>query len=213
MILLGLTGSIGMGKSTTAGLFREAGVPVYDADAAVHALYAPGGAAASMIEVAFPGCTGSEGVDRARLSERIAADPGALRRLEAVVHPLLAGERAAFLERAREDGADVVVLDIPLLFETGSDAILDAVAVVSAPAAAQRQRVLVRPGMTEVKFAAILARQTPDAEKRARADFVIDTSRGVEAARLQMLDVLAAVRRRDFRSRRERLDRGPDAGH
>ncbi len=211
MILLGLTGSIGMGKSTTAQLFRDLGVPVWDADAAVHALYGPDGAAAALIESAFPGCTGEAGVDRALLSERLEADPQALRRLEAIVHPLLAGERAAFLERAQADGAAVAVLDVPLLFETGGDAALDAVVVVSAPAEVQRERVLARPGMTEAKFTALLGRQLPDAEKRARADFVIDTSRGLEAARVQAAGVLSAVRRPDFRSRRSRLDGPGDA--
>lgn len=213
MILLGLTGSIGMGKSTTAGLFREAGVPVYDADAAVHVAYGPGGAAVALVGALFPGVTSETGVDRGRLSERIEADPDALGRLEAVVHPLLAGERAAFLNTARATGADVVVLDIPLLFETGADAALDAVAVVSAPADVQRERVMARPGMTEAKFAAILARQKPDADKRAAADFVIDTAHGLERARLQVATILAAVRRPDFLSRRKRLDPAPDTPH
>lgn len=210
MILVGLTGSIGMGKSTTAGLFREGGVPVWDADAAVHALYGPDGAATVMIEAAFPGTTGSDGVDREELGRRVSGDPDLLRRLEGIVHPLLAGERAAFLERARAAEADVAVFDVPLLFETRGDAALDAVVVVSAPAEVQRARVLARPGMTAEKLDALLARQTPDAEKRARADFVIDTSQGLDVARVQVAEVLAKLRRADFTSRRSRLDAGPE---
>ncbi len=213
MILLGLTGSIGMGKSTTAGLFRELGAPVWDADAAVHAVYGPSGAAAGLIEAAFPGCTDADGVSRERLSERLSADPAGLRRLEAIVHPLLAGERAAFLEQARGAGAAVAVLDIPLLFETGAEAVMDAVVVVSAPTAVQRDRVLARAGMTPVKFEALLSRQTPDAEKRARADFVIDTSSGLDHAREQAAAVLAAVVKPDFTSRRTRLDASRGASH
>jgi len=192
MIVLGLTGSIGMGKTTTAALFREAGVPVYDADAAVHALYAPGGAAVAPVEAAFPGVVVEGAVDRRRLSDRITADPSALPRLEAIVHPLLAAERAAFLSAV--EGADVVVLDIPLLFETHADGLVQAVLVVSAPEAVQRARVLARPGMTEAKYEALLARQTPDAEKRRRADFVIETDGGVEAAAVRVAEILARVR-------------------
>jgi dephospho-CoA kinase len=192
MIVLGLTGSIGMGKTTTAALFREAGVPVYDADAAVHALYAPGGAAVAPVEAAFPGVVVEGAVDRRRLSDRITADPSALPRLEAIVHPLLAAERAAFLSAV--EGADVVVLDIPLLFETHAEGLVQAVVVVSAPEAVQRARVLARPGMTEAKYEALLARQTPDAEKRRRADFVIETDGGVEAAAVRVAEILARVR-------------------
>jgi dephospho-CoA kinase len=192
MIVLGLTGSIGMGKTTTAALFREAGVPVYDADAAVHALYARGGAAVAPVEAAFPGVVVEGAIDRGRLSDRITADPAALPRLEAIVHPLLAAERTAFL--ASVEGADVVVLDIPLLFETHAEGLVQAVVVVSAPEAVQRARVLARPGMTEAKFEALLARQTPDAEKRRRADFVIETDGGLEAAAVRVAEILATVR-------------------
>jgi dephospho-CoA kinase len=199
MIVLGLTGSIGMGKTTTAALFREAGVPVYDADAAVHALYAVGGAAVTPVEAAFPGVVVEGEVDRRRLSERITADPSALGRLEAIVHPLVAAERAAFLESAK--GADVVVLDIPLLFETHVEGLVQAVVVVSAPEEVQRSRVLSRPGMTEEKLTTLLARQTPDAEKRRRADFVIETDAGLEAAGRRVAEILATVRASDWRQK------------
>ena len=192
MIRLGLTGSIGMGKSTTAKLFEAEGAPVYDSDAAVHALYAAGGAAVTAVEAAFPGVTGeSGGVDRARLSSKVVGDPAALKRLEAVVHPLVGAHRAAFFAELRD--APVVVLDVPLLFETGGERRMDAVVVVSAPTALQRQRVLARSGMTAEKLEAILARQTPDADKRARADFVIDTAGGIEPARAQVRAVLHAL--------------------
>jgi len=197
MIVLGLTGSIGMGKTTTAALFRQAGVPVYDADAAVHALYAAGGAAVAPVEAAFPGVVVDGAIDRRRLSERITADPSALTRLEAIVHPLVAAERAAFLESAK--AADVVVLDIPLLFETHAEGMVQAVVVVSAPEAVQRSRVLSRPGMSEDKLAALLARQTPDAEKRRRADFIIETDTGLEAAAQRVAEILATVRSSDWR--------------
>jgi dephospho-CoA kinase len=192
MIVLGLTGSIGMGKTTTAALFRDAGVPVYDADAAVHALYAAGGAAVAPVAAAFPGVVVEGVIDRRRLSERITADPSALARLEAIVHPLVAAERAAFLTSAKDD--DVVVLDIPLLFETGAEGLVDAVVVVSAPEEVQRRRVLARPGMSEDKFAALLGRQTPDAEKRRRADFIIRTDAGLEPAARRVAEILATVR-------------------
>lgn len=194
MILLGLTGSIGMGKSTTAGLFAAEGVPVYDADAAVHGLYAKGGRAVAVVEALFPGVTEAGAVDRTRLSARVVGDPDALRRLEAAVHPLVSEERARFLAAAKAEGAEVVVLDIPLLFETGGEGQVDKIVVVSAPEAVQRARVLARPGMTPEKLHAILARQTPDAEKRAKADFVIDTGSGIEAARDQVRAVLEALR-------------------
>lgn len=194
MIVLGLTGSIGMGKSTTAAMFQDAGVPVYDADAAVHALYAAGGAAGPLLEAAFPGVTRDGAVDRAALGARVLGDADALRRLEAIVHPLVGHSRAGFFEAATAAGADVMVLDIPLLFETGGERNVDAVVVVSAPAEVQRERVLARPGMTEEKLAAILARQLPDGEKRARADYVIDTGQGLEAARARVTEVLTAVR-------------------
>jgi dephospho-CoA kinase len=194
VILLGLTGSIGMGKSTTAGLFREAGVPVYDSDAAVAGLYAPGGAGVEPVGQAFPAAVYEGGIDRARLSALLLDDPEALKRLEALVHPLLTEGRDRFLVQARAAGADVVVLDVPLLFEAGRPQDLDAIVVVSAPEDAQRQRVLARPGMTPEKLDFILARQMPDAEKRARADFVVDTGHGLDLARQQVAAVLAAVR-------------------
>ena len=175
MIVLGLTGSIGMGKSTVAAMFGRLGVPVFDADAAVHALQGPGGALVTAIEAAFPGTTAATGVDRAALGQRVLANTAALRRLEAIVHPAVGKARAAFLRRHR--AAPVVVLDIPLLFEKGRTPGIDAVVVVSAPAFVQRRRVLARRGMTAVKFGQILARQTPDIEKRRRADFVIETCR------------------------------------
>ncbi|MGR4862888.1 dephospho-CoA kinase [Caulobacter sp. LARHSG274] len=194
MIVLGLTGSIGMGKSTTAQMFVAEGVPVYDADAAVHALYAPGGAAVGPVEAAFPGVVVDGAVDRARLSARVVGHPEALKALEAVVHPLVAAHRAGFFKDAIKAGADIAVLDVPLLFETGGDRTVDKVVVVSAPPDLQRQRVLARPGMDGAKFEAILARQTPDAEKRARADFVIDTGQGLDHARQQVRDLLTRLR-------------------
>ena len=200
MKIVGLTGSIGMGKSTTAKLFAEEGVPVYDADTAVHAIYREGGAAVGPVGAAFPGVVRDGAVDRAALSQQVTGDPEKLRALEAIVHPLLAEGRSAFFRAAQLAGAEAIVLDIPLLFETNGDRGLDAVVVVSAPAAVQRERVMARPGMTEEKFAAILARQTPDAEKRARADFVIDTSAGLDAARAQVRTVLSKLRDPAWRS-------------
>jgi dephospho-CoA kinase len=200
VIILGLTGSIGMGKSTTAGLFREAGVPMQDADQVVAELYAQGGAAVGPVGGAFPGVVKDGAIDRAALSKRVLSDHDALRRLEAIVHPLVRAERDRFLQSAKD--ADIVVFDVPLLLETGVDRDVDAVVVVSAPEAVQRERVLRRPDMTETKLAQILARQMPDSEKRARADFVIDTSRDIEAARQQVLAVLDKVRSPQFRSRR-----------
>lgn len=176
---LGLTGSIGMGKSTTARMFRELGHPVWDADAAVHRLYAPSGAAVEPVGQAFPGAVIDRQVDRAALKALLARDPAGFSRLEVIVHPLLAQDRAAFLRSNR--AAPIVVFDIPLLFETGGDAGMDGVAVVSASAATQRRRVLERPGMTEADFAIILDRQMPDAEKRRRADWIIPTETLSEA--------------------------------
>jgi len=193
MIAVGLTGSIGMGKSTVAQAFADAGAAVWDADAAVHALYAPGGAGARAVAALAPQAVGADGVDRAALRAAALADPGLLGRIEAAVHPLVAADRAAFLARARAEGAGVAVCDVPLLFETGAERDFDAVVVVSAPPEAQRARVLARPGMTAQALDAILARQTPDAEKRARADFVIDTGGAVEAAQAQARAVLAAL--------------------
>lgn len=191
MFILGLTGSIGMGKSTTAKFFAEAGVPVHDADAAVHRLYE--NEAVPLIEAAFPGTTSGGQVDRERLAKRVLGDAAAIKRLEQIVHPLVAEVRERFLREAEASGAKVAVLDIPLLLETGGDARCDAVVVVSAPGDVQRTRAFERPGMTEEKFAAILAKQMPDAEKRARADFVVDTSQGYEAARTQVRDILARL--------------------
>ncbi len=201
MIVLGLTGSIGMGKSTTAAMFEALGAPVYDADAAVHALYAAGGGATAAVEALFPGVVGAHGgIDRTALAARVVGDSEALRRLEAVVHPLVGAHRAAFFAEVAD--AEVVVVDVPLLFETGGERSVDATAVVSAPADVQRARVLARPGMTPEKLDAILARQLPDADKRARADFVIDTGRGLDAARAQAAEVLATLRDPGFRGRR-----------
>ncbi|MEM6974089.1 MAG: dephospho-CoA kinase [Pseudomonadota bacterium] len=194
MIRLGLTGSIGMGKSTTTAMFAEAGVPVWDADAAVHALYAPGGAGAEAIGALVPGAIGADGgVDRAALRVALAGDAGLLSRIEAAIHPLVAADRVAFLARGKASGAGVVVLDIPLLFETGGETAVDRVVVVSAAPEIQRARVLARPGMTEEDFGRILARQMPDAEKRARADMVIDTGQGIAAARAAVHKLLAEL--------------------
>jgi dephospho-CoA kinase len=191
MIRLGLTGSIGMGKSTTAGFFRSLGVPVHDADATVHALYS--GPAVAAVEAAFPGTTRDGVVDRPTLAARVLGDPAAVSRLEAIVHPLVRDAEIAFLERARAEARRIVVLDIPLLFETGAERRVDAVVTVTAPGEFQRARVLARPGMTAEKLDHILARQTSDAEKRRRSHFLVDTSRGLEPACRQVADVLRAV--------------------
>ncbi len=193
MLVLGLTGSIGMGKSTTSAMFQAEGVPVYDSDAAVHALYAAGGAAVAPVEAAFPGVVVDGAIDRARLSARVVGNSEALAKLEAIVHPLVGAHRIGFFEKAEAEGHEIVVLDIPLLFETGGEKKVDKVVVVSAPADVQRARVLARPEMTPEKFEAILARQIPDAEKRARADFVIDTGQGLEAAHQQVRDFLTLL--------------------
>ena len=191
-VILGLTGSIGMGKSATAAMFSKLGIPVHDADAAVHALYGPGGAAAAAIAKAFPGVLDAEGgVDRTRLRAAVLGDPDRMADLEGIVHPLVRAASTAFL--ARHADAPLVVLDIPLLYETGGEARCDAVAVVSAPPNIQRARVLARPGMDAAAFAAILAKQMPDAEKRARADFVIDTSRGFPAAEAEVARIVARL--------------------
>lgn len=191
MRILGLTGSIGMGKSTTAKLFAEAGVPVYDADAAVHQLYQ--GEAAPAIEAAFPGTTANGKVDRSKLSARVVHDPAAIKQLEQIVHPMLGASRQKFFADAEAAKAPVVVLDIPLLFETGGEKRVDAVVVVSTSPEIQRERVLARGTMDEAKLDAIIAKQTPDAEKRRRADFVVDTSHGLEPVRAQITHILAEV--------------------
>ena len=194
MIVVGLTGSIGMGKSATATMFAEAGAPVYDADAEVRRLYAAGGAAVAPVEAAFPGVTVDGAVDRGRLGERVLGHPEALARLNAIVWPLMGEARAAFFKAAKDAGAPIVVLDIPLLLETGGERNVDKVVVVSAPESMQRERVLARDGMTEAKFEAVLAAQMPDADKRAKADFVVDTSGGFDDARAQVKAILAALR-------------------
>ena len=191
MRILGLTGSIGMGKSTTARLFMEAGVPVYDADAAVHRIYE--GEAAPAIEAAFPGTTVEGRVDRAKLSAKVVHDPAAIKQLEQIVHPMLGASRKKFLEEAERSGVPVVVMDIPLLFETGGEKRVDAVVVVTTSPEAQRERILARGTMTNEALDAILARQLPDAEKRKRADFVVDTSHGLDPVRTAIRDILAEV--------------------
>jgi len=197
--ILCLTGSLGMGKSTAAKFFAAAGIPVHDSDAVVHALY--DGEAVSLIEQAFPGSTAGGKVDRSKLAAMVLNDDTALARLEAIVHPLVFASREKFLAEARSQGASVVVLDVPLLFETGAERHCDAVVVVSAPPEVQRQRAFERPGMTEDKFTAILTRQMPDAEKRRRADFVIDSSQSFDRARAQIRDILQSVARMPRRRR------------
>ncbi|MGQ2905320.1 MAG: dephospho-CoA kinase [Neoaquamicrobium sediminum] len=188
MIVLGLTGSIGMGKSTTARMFRDAGVPVHDSDETVHRLYA--GKAAELIEKRFPGVVHEGVVDREKLAKAVLGQPDALQDLERIVHPLVRADADAFLERHRQEGARLALLDIPLLFETGGEDRVDRIVVVTAPAEVQRERVLARPGMTEEKFKAILSRQVPDAEKRRRADYIIDTGQGMDAARRRVADIV-----------------------
>ncbi len=202
MLILGLTGSIGMGKSTTAKLFIEAGVPVYDADATVHKIYDD--EAAPAVEAAFPGTTANGKVDRAKLSTFVVHDAKAMKRLEQIVHPMLRAYHAKFLADAEASGAAVAVVDVPLLYETGGEKRVDAVVVVSTDAATQRQRILARDNMTADKLDAILARQLPDAEKRKRADFVVDTSHGLEPVRAAIKDILVKaatmpIRRTDQR--------------
>lgn len=194
MLRVGLTGSIGMGKSTTAQMFRDAGVPVLDSDQIVHDLYR--GAAVAPIEAAFPGVTVDGVVDRGKLAAQVLSDPQALKRLEAIVHPLVWAARDDFLNEQEKKGASIVVYDVPLLFETGAEKSVDAIVVVSAPEDVQKARVLARPGMTEEKFAAILAKQIPDAEKRARADFIVHTEKGIEAARGEVQAILDELERR-----------------
>ncbi len=207
MITLGLTGSIGMGKSATAKMFAEEGCPVYDADAEVHRLYARGGAAVVPVEAAFPGVAEDGAINRAKLSARVVNDSEAFARLNGIVWPLMGENRREFFRKAEEAGAEIVVLDIPLLYETGGERNMDAVVVVSAPADVQRQRVLAREDMNEAKLDAILARQMADAEKRARAHFIVDTSRGFDAARAQVRDIVATLKRPDWRERTLVADR------
>ena len=195
MIKLGLTGSIGMGKSTTAAMFAARGIPVYDADAAVHAIYAPGGAAVAPLVAVFGDVKDAAGgIDRAKLRELVAGNDVEMKRLEGIVHPLVGVMQRDFLMQAEAEGADIVVLDSPLLFENGGDKRVDAIVVVSAPEAVQRERVLARAQMTEEQFEAILARQTPDSEKRRRADFVINTGLGLAYAEAQVDEVIRALR-------------------
>lgn len=209
MIILGLTGSIGMGKSTTSRMFADAGALVWDADAAVHRLYAPGGAAVDPLEQAFPGVVVDGMVDRARLAAALGKDEAAFKRLEAIVHPLVAQSRADDLSRARDEGMRLAVLDIPLLFETGGDKAVDGVVVVTADAQTQRQRVLERPGMTEARFEAILNRQMPDAEKRARADFIVDTGHGLDTAVKAVAGIVETVLAPDWKAHSSKVTQTP----
>ncbi|MEM7424706.1 MAG: dephospho-CoA kinase [Pseudomonadota bacterium] len=193
MITLGLTGSIAMGKSETARMFREAGVPVFDADEAVHALYARGGEGVVPVSAAFPDANVDGAIDRSILAELVLSDQTQLKRLEGIVHPLVQLKRRQFLSAAERSGQKLVVLDIPLLFETGAEGSVDRIVVVSAPSEIQRERALSRPGMTQEKFEAILAKQVPDEEKRERADFVVDSSQGLDFAERQVRDIIAVV--------------------
>jgi dephospho-CoA kinase len=195
-LLVGLTGSIGMGKTETARLFARFGIPVYDADLAVHRLYAPGGMGVAAIGKVFPECVSSGRVDRTCLSEKIRADRMALAKVEAIVHPLLVGEQEGFVSDAAANGADIVLLDIPLLFETGADMRMDAVVVVTAPEAVQRARVLARPGMSEELFERIVSRQLPDVDKRKRADFIVETDKGISDAEDQVKRIVLELRAR-----------------
>jgi dephospho-CoA kinase len=213
MIRLGLTGSIGMGKSTTARMFADLGAVVWNADAAVHALYGPGGAAVAPIAAAFPGAVVDGAVDRVRLAEALGRDADAFRRLEAIVHPLVALSRKDELEAAEQRGVRLAVLDIPLLFETGGDAAMDAVVVVTADPDIQAERVLARPGMTRERLDAILERQTPDAEKRRRADFIIDTGQGLDVARARVAEIVGTVLDPSWTPPPRPLSPSPEAPH
>ncbi|WP_426050922.1 dephospho-CoA kinase [Brevundimonas sp. SL161] len=213
MILLGLTGSIGMGKSTTTAMFAEHGALIWNADDAVHALYARGGAAVEPVGEAFPGVVVDGAVDRGRLAEALGRDETAFRRLETLVHPFVAAGRMTDLEAARAAGVKLAVLDIPLLFETGGDRAVDAVVVVSADAAIQRRRVLARPGMTVERFEAILARQMPDGDKRRRADFVIDTGRDLAAARTRVAEIVGIILAPDWKPLRRTLSGAAETPH
>lgn len=198
MIVLGLTGSIGMGKSTTAQMFKNNGIPVHDADASVHSLYS--GIAVPLIEAAFPGTTDKNGVDRNKLGKIVVGDEQQMKILEAIIHPLVRKEEETFLSTAKNNGALLVILDIPLLFETGGDKRVDGIVVVTAPFAVQKQRVLAREGMSEAKFAAILERQYPDEEKRKKADFIIDTSKGMEGALGDVVAIIEKVQSGNWQS-------------
>lgn len=211
MILLGLTGSIGMGKSTTTAMFADLGAMVWNADDAVHTLYASGGAAVEAVGDAFPGVVVDGTVNRDRLAQVLGRDETAFRRLEAIVHPLVATGRLDDLTRAEAEGIRLAVLDIPLLFEIGGDAAVDAVVVVSAPAEVQAERVLARPGMTRERFEAILARQMPDAEKRRRADFVVETGQGLEVTRARVAEIVGTVLSPSWRSPRRPLPQPDEA--
>lgn len=213
MIVLGLTGSIGMGKSTTTAMFAEEGALVWNADEAVHRLYAKGGAAVGPVGEAFAGVVVDGAVDRARLAEALGRDEAAFRRLEAIVHPLVLAGRLNDLAEAERLGVRLAVLDIPLLFETGGEAAVDAVVVVTAPPEVQAARVLARPGMTRDRFDAILARQTPDAEKRRRADFVIDTGQGLDATRARVKEIVGMVLSDGWKSRRGTLSKAGERPH
>ena len=213
MIVLGLTGSIGMGKSTTTAMFADAGALIWNADDAVHRLYAKGGAAVGPVAEAFPGVVADGAIDRTRLAKALGSDGAAFRRLEAIVHPLVLKGRLEDLAAADARGVKLAVLDIPLLFETGGDAAVDAVVVVTAPAAVQAERVLARPGMTHERFDAILARQLPDAEKRRRSDFVIDTSVGLEAARARVAEIVGMVLAEGWSPPRRGLPKADEPPH
>lgn len=213
MIILGLTGSIGMGKSTTTAMFADCGALVWNADEAVHALYARGGAAVEPLGDAFPGVVVDGAVDRARLAQALGRNEAAFRRLETIVHPLVAAGRLADLEAARAASVRLAVLDIPLLFETGGDKAVDAVVVVTADAQTQQRRVLARSGMTPERFEAIVSRQLPDAEKRRRADFVIDTTKGLEAARARVDEIVGIVLAAGWIPPRQSLPAGPETSH
>lgn len=197
MILIGLTGSIGMGKSATAALFEAEGVPVFDSDAAVHTLYSPGGAAVEPVGAAFGDVLSKGAIDRAKLSTVLKADPSGFAKLESIVHPLVEAERTKFVQTALASQAEAVLFDIPLLYETGGEAAVDVVVVCHAPDKVRRDRVLQRPGMTEEKLDLILARQMPEAEKLRRADYAVETSQGFEQAREQVRDILADIERRN----------------
>ncbi|WP_417230927.1 dephospho-CoA kinase [Brevundimonas sp.] len=213
MIILGLTGSIGMGKTTTAQMFADAGALVWNADDAVHALYARGGAAVSPVAATFPGVVVDGAVDRARLAQALGRDPAAFARLEAIVHPLVLADRLDALAAAEARGVKLAVLDIPLLFETGGDAAVDAVVVVTADADIQRRRVLARPGMTVERLDAILARQLPDAEKRRRADFLVDTGHGPGPARVRVAEIVGTVLDPQWLPPRRGLPDAPEPPH